>query len=150
MRSSARWLVIAALAGVGCGDFVESTDSVHLATIDEGGGVVTFQGLTIQVPAGATADAVTFHVTREAIAGALGDVYRVEPIGRRLATIVSVAISTVGVTLPPSGELFIADFQHHPAQPLADQHVQAHSVSGTTTATGLFGLLRCPNWTCPH
>lgn len=150
MRSSAVFLLLAGVAVGACGDFVESTDSMHLATIDNGGGVVAFQGLEIQLPAGATSDAITFHVTREPIAGALADVYRVEPVARRFATMVSVSITTDGVPLPPPGELFIADFQHHPAQPLAGQHMDAHSVSGTTTATGLFGLLRCPNGTCPH
>ena len=139
-----------ALGLAGCGDFAESSNTLDMTTVDTRGGAVTFQALTVDVPAQALAQTVPLRVTTVAAAGALGDGYHLEPDGQRFAVPVTVTFVLDGLALPPAGELFLADFTHHPPQPLHNLHSDAHAIAGITSATGTFALLRCPGGVCPH
>jgi hypothetical protein len=152
MRSRYRHVAFAlALASLGgCGDFVESSDLIDMTTVGAGGGEVTYHALTMKLPPGALDAAVTVRVTEVSAAGALAPAYHVEPDGKTFASAVTVSIALDGLTLPPMNELFLADFTHHPPQPLHNRALDAHAISAMTTATGVFGLLQCPGGACPH
>jgi hypothetical protein len=147
-RTLLLWLAVASVAG--CGDFVESSADLHMTTVGASGGEIDYQALTLKLPAGALSETVTVRVSASMVSGSLAPAYHVEPDGTTFASAVTVSIALAGVTLPPQNELFLADFSHHPPQPLHNKVVDAHAITAMTTTTGVFGLLQCPGGTCPR
>lgn len=129
-----------------CGDFVESDSSVQLETLDQSGGTVRFEALSVAVPRGALTKPTTLKVSSELNSNAETKVFRVEPANQVFEMPITIAIAVTSPT--PIGELGIADFSHTPPIVLQNQRVNGQTLSALSMTSGLFGVLRCIHSPC--
>ncbi len=144
-------VLLFAVGGGACGDFVESGDGADLTTLGRAGGTLSFHELRLEIPADALSHTITLRTTVKAPAGAASEAFHVEPDGEKFALIVKVSIDIghLPATGPTPAELHVVDFQHHPPFPLPGRLVEGGRISGVTSATGIFGLMKCPG-PCPQ
>ena len=153
-RSTAGLVVALAIVASGCGDFVESGDSLKRLTVGTEGGTLAIGDFALVVPPHALDHTVTLTAHREAIDAPAGPAFTVTATDH-----VSFASTPADVTLHydaavhmhPSdvyAAALVSGVWHQLPRPAGDSGTSgvAH---GVTTEVGTFGVIDCPAGVCP-
>jgi len=153
-RSKAGWILALAIAGPGCGGFVESGDDVRRLTVGEGGGTLAIDEFALVVPPHALAHTVTLSAHREETDAPAGPAFTIGSADH--VTFPSVAATVKlhydAAVHPHPAEVFVAvlvsNVWHRLDPPASDPHTPGVA-QGETTEIGTFGVIECPGGTCP-
>jgi hypothetical protein len=155
-RSKAGWILTlaVAIAGPGCGGFVESGDDVQRLTVGEEGGTLAMGEFALVVPPYALAHTVTLSAHREETDAPAGPAFTVGSTAH--VTFPSVAANVTlhydaAVHTHPA-EMFVAILVSNVWHPLDAPAAGSHTpgvAQGETTEIGTFGVIECPGGVCP-
>jgi hypothetical protein len=137
-----------------CGGFVESGNGVARLTVDERGGTLSIDSLSLTIPPSALQKTWTLAARRAGTDAPVGPAFVVEPSDVLFDEMhpADVGLAYDAVAHPHAADMFAATLvggSWHALEVSQGAAIPPGVAHGITTVTGTFGILECTGGACP-